>query len=184
MSTVYTPTGTTFVNSITLPSDGDSKSAASVNVPLEALAENVKYLQNKAIFSVISDCSTGYSSLKSTTLNYYDPTTDYVASSTYSVSAGNQITITFNGVLNGADDAQDMYLQLGYRSGISTVHIFNGAEYFCSQLAANARSICVAGSAVSSITTTISPLVRIKTTTGKLMILEAPYSFTGFITGV
>lgn len=42
MSSVYTPTPVALAN-ITIPSDGDAKSAASVNAPLEAIADGVKY---------------------------------------------------------------------------------------------------------------------------------------------
>lgn len=43
MSSTYTPTATA-LTTITLPSDGDARSAASVNAPLEALADGVEYL--------------------------------------------------------------------------------------------------------------------------------------------
>jgi hypothetical protein len=42
MSSTYTPTATA-LTSITLPDDGDARSAATVNAPLEALADGVAY---------------------------------------------------------------------------------------------------------------------------------------------
>jgi len=43
MSSVYTPSSVALGN-ITIPSDGDARSAASVNVPMQAIADGVKYV--------------------------------------------------------------------------------------------------------------------------------------------
>lgn len=47
MATPYTPSSSTFHATVTLPDDGDARSAASVNVPLEGLADNAAYLKNE-----------------------------------------------------------------------------------------------------------------------------------------
>lgn len=44
MSTVYTPSASELVD-ITIPSDGDARTAASVNAPLESLADGVLFTQ-------------------------------------------------------------------------------------------------------------------------------------------
>ena len=48
MPSIYSPAAV-ILGDITLPSDGDAKSAASVNTPLEALADGVEYLNSLAI---------------------------------------------------------------------------------------------------------------------------------------
>lgn len=46
MSTVYTPSPVALAN-ITIPADGDARSAASVNAPLQAIADGVADLQSQ-----------------------------------------------------------------------------------------------------------------------------------------
>lgn len=47
MSSVYTGSDTFHGAGITIPSDGDARNAASVNVPFEALEDDVTYLNNR-----------------------------------------------------------------------------------------------------------------------------------------
>lgn len=51
MSTVYNPTSVAPPAGYTIPSDGDAKTAASVNGPFQALMDNVKYLDQGGVTS-------------------------------------------------------------------------------------------------------------------------------------
>jgi hypothetical protein len=50
MSSVYTPSKATFTVQVTLPSDGDAPTAASVNTFAETNADNIAYLEDKAFY--------------------------------------------------------------------------------------------------------------------------------------